>query len=299
MTVSFPVVVRGFDLQRRRFSVNAQTRDVSAVGASLEGINHLVHPGKKIEIESGSQSAWYSVEWVGKNGTSRAGCVGVRCLEKKYIWTLPAKNWEPDTYQEAGPPQNTSSAARLEHGERRVYPRRSCRLQVEVSTPGSAANGRGTVTDISLGGCYVEMFAPLPVDTVVDLEIDLEGEPLHLSGRVRSSLTSFGMGVAFTALSPGDFERLRKFAPPDASTLPVPTAPTELHVPGTQGAEIPRDNNDPSFVPVASPAKPNGAQSREAIGTVVEAVVRALLRKGILSREDLVEEFDKVKAARQ
>jgi hypothetical protein len=65
--ISFPVVVPGFDPQRRRFSVSAQTRDISGSGASLEGINHLVQQGKKIEIDS-----WYGVERVDKNGTPRA-----------------------------------------------------------------------------------------------------------------------------------------------------------------------------------------------------------------------------------
>src|SRR5579863_10334733 len=45
-----------------------------------------------------------------------------------------------------------------------------------------------------VNGCYVEMFAPLPVDSVVELDIDLEGKDLRPTGRVRSSQTSFGMG---------------------------------------------------------------------------------------------------------
>src|SRR5579863_2087637 len=191
----FPVVVRGSDLQRRRFSANAQTRDISGSGASLEGINHLVQPGEKIEIEFGTQSAWYSVEWVGKDSTLRAGRVGVRCLEKKYIWNVPAKPLERDIYRQDAARQNQGSAAvHLERDERRMYPRRACRLDVQISTPGSTSHARGTVTDICLNGCYVEMFAPLPVDSVVELDIDLEGKDLRPTGRVRSSQTSFGMG---------------------------------------------------------------------------------------------------------
>lgn len=298
IVISFPVIVRGFDLQRRRFSANAQTRDISGSGASLEGINHLVQPRKKIEIEFGTQSAWYSVEWVGKNGTSRAGRVGVRCLEKKYIWNVPAKPWERDIYRQDAAPQN--QAVHLERGERRMYPRRACRLEVQISTPGVTSHARGTVTDISLGGCYVEMFAPLPVDSVIELDIDLEGQYLRPTGRVRSSQTSFGMGVAFTGLGPGDFERLREFAPPDATGIEAVAAVAVQPQASTQAALRIRHEESSSLAAgrPLSPAKTKGTEGDTTIVRALEAVIRALLRKGILSQEDLAEEFEKVKAAK-
>lgn len=301
IAISFPVIVRGFDLQRLRFSVNAQTRDISGSGASLEGINHLVQPGKKIEIEFGTQSAWYTAEWVGEDGSSRAGRVGVRCLEKKYIWNVPAKPWERDVYRQDAAPQNQASAAvHLERDERRMYPRRACRLEVQISTPGSTSHARGTVTDICLNGCYVEMFAPLPLDSVVELEIDLEGKDLRPTGRVRSSQTSFGMGVAFTRLSPGDLQRLREFAPPDATGIEaVAAVVVQSQAPAQEVPETRREeSNSPAAVHAIAPAKPNGTEGDAALGRALEAVVRALLRKGILSQEDLAEEFEKVKAAK-
>jgi hypothetical protein len=89
IAISFPVVVRGFDAQGRRFRVNAETRDISTSGASLEGLIGLVAPGNKIEIEFREQAAWYQVKWVGKNGSSRAGRVGVHSMDGKYIWNVP------------------------------------------------------------------------------------------------------------------------------------------------------------------------------------------------------------------
>ncbi len=144
------------------------------------------------------------------------------------------------------------------------------------------------------------MFAPLPVDSVVELEIDLEGKDLRPTGRVRSSQTSFGMGVAFTRLSPEDLERLREFAPPDATGIEAAAAVAVQSQAPTQAAPAVRHEESS---PLAAgrplpPAKTKGTEGDKAIGRALEAVIRALLRKGILSQEDLAEEFEKVKAAK-
>jgi PilZ domain len=302
IAISFPVTVRGFDLQGHRFSVNAQTRDISGSGASLEGVGHLVQPGKKIEIEFGNQSAWYSVEWAAKNGSSRSGRVGVRCLERKYIWDIPAKPAEPDTYRDDAPPLAQASAAAIpgKGGERRKYPRRSCRLEAQISDLGSSSRVRGTVTDLSLGGCYVEMLAPLPMDSGVELAIDLEGEDLFATGKVRTSQTGFGMGVTFSSLSPGDFERLRRFVPPEAASAAASGTAVQRQPCSQPAPEFRRDRSrSPSAVALIPSATSSGAEDSAAMGRALEAVVRALVRKGILSREDLAEEFEKVGAARR
>ena len=46
---------------------------------------------------------------------------------------------------------------------------------------------------------------------------------LHLHGQVRTSQSGMGMGISFTGLTPEDFEKLRKLAPPDAAP-PKPTS---------------------------------------------------------------------------
>jgi hypothetical protein len=64
---------------------SAQTHDISNSGASLNGLSGLVEPGKKVEIDFRDQTASYRVQWIGKNGSPKAGRTGVRCREKKYI----------------------------------------------------------------------------------------------------------------------------------------------------------------------------------------------------------------------
>ncbi len=203
--ISFPVVVRGFDSRGSPFAISTETCDVSSTGASIKGLEGLVEPGHKIEIEHNDQKSWYRVQWVGKNDSERAGRVGVRCLERKYIWDVPPRTWDRDTF---GEPSGTEAAKVSWNGEeRRLFGRRSCRIEAQVSIPGSSVSLPGKVTDISLGGCYVEMLAPLPVDTMVELELTAGDTAMRASGKVRASQMGLGMGVAFASMSPGAFRK--------------------------------------------------------------------------------------------
>ena len=55
----------------------------------------------------------------------------------------------------------------------------------------------GTLTDISLHGCYVEMNATSPIDTKVDLVLKSFGIRIEVSGTVRTSYPFLGMGIGF------------------------------------------------------------------------------------------------------
>jgi len=285
-SISFPVLVRGFDSRGTPFSVSTETFDVSCSGASIKGLESLVQPGNKIEIEFKDQKAWYRVQWVGKDGSSKAGRVGVRCLERKYMWDVPAISWEKDPYGEV------SSLKTLWDGEeRRLFRRRSCRIEAQVSIPGSSVRLPGKVTDISLGGCYVEMLAPLPIDTAVELVLSTGDIVLRVSGKVRSSQLGMGMGVAFTFLGPGEFEKLRRLAPSASGT-------------GTGAAVDP--NASPFEAPQSRPqhfpshAAPNAMSGkRPTTAEVLESVIRALLRKNLLSQEDVVRELEGLKTNKQ
>jgi hypothetical protein len=156
---------------------------------------------------------------------------------------------------------------------------------------------RGTVTDISLNGCYVEMLSPLPLDSAVELAFKIEDSTLHVSGKVRTSQMSFGMGVVFTSMSPVDFELLRAFAPPAASpTKKGGSAQVDLKEPAPETQQQKGNSRCPH---PASSERAAGEGGDAETARAPEAVVRALLRKGILSREELAQEFEKVNAGKQ
>src|SRR5271170_7598596 len=253
IAISFPVTVSGSDSLGILFSVATETFDISLSGASVKGLNTIAEPGGKIHIEFGDQSALYGVQWVGKSGSSKAGRIGVHCLEPgKYIWGVPARGSEPDNYDPAKaeplPRRQSESAgayaapASFGGDERRKFARHTCRIETQVISEDGSTGVPGTITDVSLGGCYVEMLSPLPVDSTIHLSLNPGSTTLHMSGKVRSSQVGLGMGVSFTGMGPEDFEKLWRFAPPTAdSPAPAKAAPVRP-APFRQSAPLPQSS---------------------------------------------------------
>ena len=268
IAVSLPVTVRGFDARGKPFEINTETHDISFSGASLEGLHDLVAPGAKVELESHGRRAWYLVRWVGQNGSSQSGRIGIRSLENgRYIRGIAPKGWEVDTYEppfplaKKPPPSTNSAACDLWSGpERRQFKRYPCRIEATVTVDDGSIALPGKIEDISVGGCYVEMLAPLPVESIVQISFRIDDECLAPWGRVCTSQIGNGMGISFTSLKPEEFEALRKFALP---TTPQKKPPTHV---------------------VAS--------SSEAL----DAVVRLLMRKGLFTSSELTEELDRTKS---
>lgn len=54
-------------------------------------------------------------------------------------------------------------------------------------------------SDFSRGGCYVDMFSPLPEDTVVKLRLTKWQQTLETQAKVVYSSVGMGMGLMFGA----------------------------------------------------------------------------------------------------
>src|SRR5271154_385584 len=305
IAISFPVTVRGSDSRGNEFSVATETFDISLAGASIKGLNTIAEPGGKIDVEFGDQSARYGVQWVGKSGSSKAGRIGVRCLEPgKYIWGVPAKGSEPDTYDPSKPvplPRRPSESAGGAYAapasfggdERRKFARHACRIETQVVTEDGSIGVPGTITDVSLGGCYVEMLSPLPVDSTIHLSLNPGTSTLHMSGKVRSSQTGLGMGVSFTGMGPEDFEKLWRFAPPTADAKSPAKAPAIRPVPFRQSAAS--RNNEAKVTARSYGLADSDYLDLSPAGEALDALVRLLLRKEIFTRGELAEELEKSK----
>lgn len=73
-------------------------------------------------------------------------------------------------------------------------------LRAAVSTAGAASNEtvpHCKLTDLSLGGCYVQTVAPFPERALVDLCLKTEEMEVHTEGMVRVIHPGHGMGVEF------------------------------------------------------------------------------------------------------
>ena len=83
-------------------------------------------------------------------------------------------------------------------------------LKTWLQAAASAAGGAGVdetvahckLTDLSLGGCYVQTDAPFPERALVDLCLKAEEHEVHTEGMVRVAHPGHGMGVEFPSRTP-------------------------------------------------------------------------------------------------
>jgi len=313
-----PILVHGTDPSGSPFRIPAKTVDISGSGASLTGLNGVGLPGTKIEIEYQGRKARYRIQWVGKDGTKRANQVGVRCLEHgNFIWGVELPEWTSDTFDESQVENGGPAAAGSRSGngtaaaskERRGFPRHICRIQALVAIEGTDMSSPAIVSDISLSGCYLEMLSPFPVNALIELTMNPSNSTLHVHGQVRTSQNGMGMGISFIGLTPENFEKLRKIALPEGGELkparvtspPQPTIaafPPQPMVTGSPPLEATIESEF-EFQQDLTHSAPAGAnqsvvEGQPSTADALEAIVRALFRKGVLSRSEVAEELRKL-----
>jgi hypothetical protein len=94
--------------------------------------------------------------------------------------------------------------------DRRRYARSKAHVPVELHVEGSDTPIRGSTSDLSLGGCYIETMFPFPVGTQLEMKLQTNGTLLLLATVVTCD-PQFGNGIAFTKVLPEDFEELRTY----------------------------------------------------------------------------------------
>ncbi len=95
--------------------------------------------------------------------------------------------------------------------ERRAYPRVKARVPIELIVESSEAPIRGATSDLSLGGCYVEMLFPLKSGTVVEVRLRVGDHTVIALGIVKTSDPQVGNGIQFLRMLPEDREELLRF----------------------------------------------------------------------------------------
>jgi hypothetical protein len=76
------------DFAGRLFKQDAETMDITPIGARLEGVRSQLHRGAIIGIRCGKSQARFRVVWVGKG--PETGQIGVKQVDVgKYIWGKP------------------------------------------------------------------------------------------------------------------------------------------------------------------------------------------------------------------
>ncbi len=82
-------------------------------------------------------------------------------------------------------------------GNRRGEHRFACKLGAEIHRLGTSVPNHCTLSDISEGGCYVEMASPLPAESGVEILVRTADTKLRIRGQVLATHPGFGMGVRF------------------------------------------------------------------------------------------------------
>jgi hypothetical protein len=179
----------------------AHTLDVTEISARLGGLRNMLEPGELIEIQRGAARAKFHVYWMGEQETELEGQAGVRGIDpNKTIWSshLPAD--EPDLsvdppYLRGGRTATPLSGARNAGLHRTV--RYECSGGVNLRAPGSKYPFRAQLRSLHVGGFYAETITTLPVNTVVSLEMQVEGIVVETSGMVAASTHRIGMEISF------------------------------------------------------------------------------------------------------
>jgi len=81
--------------------------------------------------------------------------------------------------------------------ERRIFPRYTVHVQVELHEDGNEIPLRLETTDLSRGGCYVQMMMTLPLAVYVNATLWLDNTPVRVRGRVVTRHPQFGNGIMF------------------------------------------------------------------------------------------------------
>jgi hypothetical protein len=84
------------------------------------------------------------------------------------------------------------------------------RVPFELRVEGSEMPNRGETSDLGLGGCYIETIFPLPLNTTLELSLQI-GSTVIVIGKVVTCDPNVGNGIKFTRLLPEDREELRSY----------------------------------------------------------------------------------------
>jgi len=125
------------------------------------------------------------------------------------------KQYQAERPLEAAPTPTPDAAGT--GAERRRSTRHKCQGSVRFRTDDDVVHTYGTLTDVSMHGCYVEMMATSPVGTMVNMMIEVNGVRADVRGEVKVSYPFLGMGIEFKNVDVENRKGLREIS---ASLLP-------------------------------------------------------------------------------
>jgi hypothetical protein len=198
ITKRLQVRLFGTDTDGKLFSQLAHTVDVSKNGVRLYGVHARIKVGEVVGLTIGKNKVHFRVQWVGAANSPMAHQIGLLNLTPdKPMWDIAFSGDTGDSFNFA-------------KRERRRSPRVKCGVPVEIR-PSDTSAMRARASDLSTGGCFVEMPSPLRIGLGVQLVLWLEEVKLQLQGEIASAAPGFGIGVRFVNTSKQDRKTLERY----------------------------------------------------------------------------------------
>ncbi len=207
--------------------LNTVLTDLSEGGTSIHAANRRLPPACKVYFEFALPEQQQLVRLSGEVAWQDAsGRTGIRFLDVPQssrrlmqTWLQQNTHAHPATGVPAHVPVNQSSANQSlatpprtscepkrepkdstlisNAGNRRGELRFACKLGAEIYRLGNKVPHRCILSDISEGGCYVEMPTPLSGQSGVEILVRTADTKLRITGQVLTTHPGFGMGVRF------------------------------------------------------------------------------------------------------
>lgn len=196
--IQVPVRIFGTDCAGAVFSQKAVTVNISRTGVELAGVESQLAVEEIIGLSYGTNRVHFRVRWVGKANTPKAGHVGLRNVSRgKPLWDFPLDIAGKDPYEPG-------------MIERRQHPRYRCQNSIEIHIQ-NGASFWGTVADLGLGGCYVEMSIPIEVGTKLSVALWFGQNKAWAEAEVAHRTPGFGVGIRFSKISDQDLDVIRQY----------------------------------------------------------------------------------------
>jgi len=197
--IKVPVRIFGTDSTGQIFSEKVFTVNVSRHGAELSDVQAQLNSDEIIGLTYGQTKGHFRVKWVGQAGTPKSGRLGLLNLSpEKALWDFPL-------------PQAGVDVTTQDPQDRRQHPRFKCTNSVEIYPSGQTVPIRARTTDLSLGGCFIEMSNPVATGTEIRISLWLKEIKVWAKCRVVTSTPGFGIGVQFTEMSDLEKSQLKQF----------------------------------------------------------------------------------------
>jgi hypothetical protein len=196
--IQVPVRIFGTDSTGAVFSQKVTTVNISRTGVELAEVQVQLAVNDIIGLTYASNRAHFRVKWIGGPDTPRAGHIGLsNTAPEKALWDFAL-------------PAPASDNHRPGLIEKRTHARFRCQNKVEIHVE-NGPSFWGTVSDLSLGGCYVEMPIPLDKGTKLKLGIWIEQSKVAAEGQVAHRTPGLGIGIRFNSISDQDRDHIRLF----------------------------------------------------------------------------------------